>query len=488
MARINYFNNTGGLNKFSSVASLNQKEKDTDWLDAQNVEGHKSGGIIKMKGNINICSTSLSNDTKILGIWDYIKGSSHHPVVNTSEGILYTLNLGTGELNDVFSGFHSSKRCNYVNFNNGVIITNGYNTPVFYEDGVGASVLSGNPPIGAPIEIYKARVFIASGSTLHFSALGNHNDWISEEDAGYISNFHNDSSPITALKNYGEFLAIYKAHGTYILSGSSPDDYFIKPVADRGTYGPWGVDNIDNNQFFFNGDSITPLKFNELGQIRLSDDISIKIKPEFENIDSLKYDQIICIPYRKKNQIWFYFSTKSSPDMDVCYIFDYFHSAWYKRVGIPVTCGTIIDGSIYTGTSDGRILREDYTDSFDGEPIAAWWYSPWFTFGYPALKKEINSFNIWIYQDQKYPLEVVYSKDYNGLEQKFTPITLNSKEGLFWDQGNWDNDSWSSERAVRKKIKINGGYEALQVGVRNLQANQPFAVIGYSFDYDVIDD
>jgi len=67
MPKLNYFNNTGGLNNFSSMASLNESENKTDWFDAQNVEGHKSGGLIKMKGNKNILNTTLPEGTKILG-------------------------------------------------------------------------------------------------------------------------------------------------------------------------------------------------------------------------------------------------------------------------------------------------------------------------------------------------------------------------------------------------------------------------------------
>lgn len=486
MTLVNYFNNTGGLNKFASVASLNESEKKTEWLDAQNVEGHKSGGIVKMKGNTNVCFSSLPAGTKILGIWDYVKGNNHYPIINTSEGNVYKLNLDTGTLELIYSGLSITHKCCYANYNNGVIITNGYNTPLFYEENAGAYVLSGNAPAGLSIEVYKARVFIASGSTLHYSALGNQNDWITENDAGYISNFHNDSSPITAIKNYGEFLAIYKAHGTYILSGSSPDDFVIKPVADKGSCGAWGIGTIDDNQFFFSGDSITPLRFNELGQIRLADDISIKIKPVFDDFDSQKYDQIVCIPYKKKNQIWFYFASKSSSDLDVCYVYDYFHRAWYLRKGIPIICGAVIDGVIYTGTSDGRILREDYSDSFDGLAIEAWWFSPWFTFGHPSLQKEFNVCNIWVYQDQKYPLEFIYSKDYNGLDQKFSAVSLSTNTDLNWDQGLWDNESWTSSRAVKKKVSIKGACESLQIGVRNLEAEQPFAVIGYSFDFELV--
>lgn len=485
MANFHYFNNTGGINKFADMTTLNESETNTDWYDAQNVEDHKSGGISKMKGNVNICTTSLPTNTSILGIGDYVKGSSNYPVVNTSEGKLYRLDLASGALTEKFSGLNISAKCCYANYNNGVIMTNGVDIPVFYEEGAGAAALTGSPPVGRPIEVYKSRVFIASGSTLYYSALGNQNDWTTPNDAGYISNFYNDSSPIMALKIYGEFLAIYKQYGTYILSGSSPTDFVIKPILNKGAVSPWAIGTVDNSQYFFDGRSIEPLQFNDLGQIRVADEISLKIKSVFEDLNSAKYNETVCIPYLKKNQIWFYFASENSTSLDICYIYNYFYRSWHKRVALPITCGAIINEIIYTGTSDGKILKEDYSNSFNGAAIEAWWYSPWFTFKNPGMPKEVLSFNVWLYKDQMYSIDVFSSQDYNPFDEAVNSVNTIQDVDLVWDVGNWDEGYWSGTNVIRKSVGINGQFESLQVGVRNLQADQPFTLVGYSFDIDV---
>ena len=485
MTNFHYFKNTGGINKFADVTTLNSSETNTDWHDAQNVEDHKSGGITKMKGNINICTTSLPANTLILGIGDYVKGSDNYPMVNTSEGKLYRLDLTTGVLTQKFTGLNASAKCCYANYNNGVIMTNGVNTPVFYEEGVGASALTGSPPTGRPIEIYKSRVFIASGSTLYYSALGNQNNWTAANDAGYISNFYNDSSPIMALKIYGEFLAIYKQYGTYILSGSSPTDFVIKPILNKGAVSPWTVGTVDNRQYFFNGTSIAPLQFNDLGQVRAADEISTKIKNVFSDLNSAKYSETVCIPYPQKNQIWFYFASKNSTTLDICYVYDYFHRSWNKRVALPITCGAIINGIIYTGTSNGKILKEDCGNNFNGAAIEAWWLSPWFTFGNPEAPKEVLSFYVWLYKDQMYSIDVLSCQDYNPFDENVDSITTIQDIDLVWDVSNWDVGYWSGNNVIKKKIAINGQFESLQVGVRNLQADQPFTLVGYSFDVDM---
>lgn len=485
MPKLNYFNNNGGLNNFSSMASLNQSENNTDWFDAQNVEGHKSGGLVKMKGNKNILNTTLPDGVKILGIWDYTKQGLHYPIVTTSEGKLYRLEFETGILSEKYSGLSKTARCSFVNFNNGVIIANGVDTPLFYEEYSTPVLLQDNAPVGVSIEVYKARLFIASGSGLYYSALGNPNDWSSLNDAGSIINFYNDSSPIIALKNYGEYLAIYKKNGIYVLSGSAPSDFVIKPVADKGCISPWAIGTVNNNQYFFNGESITTLNFNSLGQIAIADDVSIKIKSIFPDLNTDKFSEVMCLPYQVKNQIWFYFASKISESLDICYIYDYFHKSWYKRVGLPITCGTLIDEKIYTGTPDGKILLEDTSYSFDGQAIKAWWFSPWFTFGVPDSLKEIISFNVWLYQNQKYPFDVVYSMNYSQADRIYKAVEVINEDEMVWNSGSWELSNWTSDRAVRKKIPVIGSCEALQVGFQNLEADQHFSVLGYSFEYEV---
>lgn len=485
MPKLNYFNNTGGLNYFSSTASLNESENKTDWFDAQNIEGHKSGGLIKMKGNRNILNATLPEGTKILGIGDYIKQGSHYPVITTSEGKLYRINLETGELVQKYSGLSTTAKCNFVNFNNGIIIVNGVDLPLFYEEGYTAVPLEDNPPVGIAVEAYKARLFIAAGAGLYYCALGNPNDWTTPDDAGSIVNFHNDSSPIIALKNYGEYLAIYKKNGIFILSGSAPDDFVIKPVADKGCLSPWGIGTVNNNQYFFNGESITTLNFNSLGQITIADDVSIKIKSVFPGLNTQKFSEVICIPYQSKNQIWYYFADESGNALDICYIYDYFHKSWYKRIGLPISCGISINEKIYTGTPDGKILLEDVDDSFDGEPIEAFWFSPWFTFGNPGIQKEILSFNVWLYQSQKYPFDVIYAKDYSQINQVYNTVEVTNEDNLIWDSGLWDVNCWTDNKAKRKKIPVVGAFESLQIGFQNIEAGQHFSVLGYSFEYDL---
>ncbi|EKE03683.1 MAG: hypothetical protein ACD_20C00169G0013 [uncultured bacterium] len=77
----------------------------------------------------------------------------------------------------------------------------------------------------------------------------------------------------------------------------------------------------------------------------------------------------------------------------------------------------------------------------------------------------------------------MYAKDYNDSTQQYNLISVPGD--LAWDTGDWDMENWTSNKAVKKNLRINGSCESLQIGVRNLEANQPFTVLGFSFDVEV---
>lgn len=478
MINLNYFTNTGGVNLFASEACVSQSQKRTEWSAAKNVEIQGSGGIMRMRGCRAVLASRL--DSAVVSIANYTYANQSYPIAVTASGRVLRFNTEDGAVNEVYLGFETENRPCAVNYNNGVILFNGKGRPLFYEEGKPAERLT-SAPEGLACEVYKARVFTAKGSTLYYCALGNHRDWTTHQDAGFIANFHNDSSPITALKNYGEYLAVYKRSGTYILEGSGPSDFSIKPMCDRGCTGPDALGTVDNVQYFFSGDGVATLGFNDLGQISLSNTISTDIKPLFGSLNPRKLEQAVCVPYRAKHQLWFFVS-RSSEELDYCLVWDYLHGSWTLREGLPVLCAAEIEGRVYTGTSDGKILEEDSGDTLDGKPIEALWLSPWFDMGSPVSKKELLAFNVWVYQSQKGSIRMVYAKDYEDGLNSLTPVTVTTPETLVWEEGSWEALEWSRANLVKKSVCIPGTFETLRVGVNSDGSDGHFSIVGYSFE------
>ncbi|MEI7475686.1 MAG: hypothetical protein WCK67_13000 [bacterium] len=62
----------------------------------QNVEGYQTGGIIKMKGNMNFLKSVLPFNAKILGIYDYVVGNVSKPIFIASGGKIYSFSVSSG--------------------------------------------------------------------------------------------------------------------------------------------------------------------------------------------------------------------------------------------------------------------------------------------------------------------------------------------------------------------------------------------------------
>ena len=81
---------------------------------------------------------------------------------------------------------------------------------------------------GEIAESFQGRLFITDGDTgnIPTSAIRQNGGMIpaNQKYGGLIENFQGNTDKITALKDYGEYLAIYTANNIYLLSG---DNYKI---------------------------------------------------------------------------------------------------------------------------------------------------------------------------------------------------------------------------------------------------------------------
>jgi hypothetical protein len=427
---------------------LNQTNKRTSWADAYNIElksTHDGYGFAKMKGNQNILNSILPENTKILGLFEYIKGDNKYLVVNTSEGCFYELDTESGLLSEPLKfGLSPTAKCSYVNFQDGVIVSNGIDDPFFYEHNMPVrqcNASRSNIPIRSQaIAQFNNRLFIGVGGTLFYSALGRYDDWTTQDDAGYIADFHNSSASILALEKYGEFLAIHKEGFTFLLTGSSPLDFSICPFTDKGSCSSFGVINAEGKQFFYN-EGIYFLEYNSLLQYKLSDEITPHIKPDLSNIDRTKIRNIFAIHYPKKCQVWVYMQYLNLAEKSVCWIYDLISHCWYKRIQQDITYACLFDGDIYTGTVDGKILKEDMTETFDGQPIEFCFSTPYFNFGMASKQKTLEELNIIFDYSciNKFQLSYRYNDD--DRIQDIEYIDELDTTTMIWDddiQGLWD--------------------------------------------------
>ena len=479
MADLVLFGLNNGIRYNAPNELLNQSGVHLDWWDAQNVEYNPSLGLITMNGNEKI----MTLPSKVTGLFDYIRGNLHYALATSSNGNLYELNLAGGTYTQKYSGL-ASNPC-FANFNNGVIITDGVNTPIFYDHISGVTSLGSSAPKGLAVAVYKNRLFIANGAVLYFSALGNQYDWTSANDAGYLGNLNDSSANITALYGYEDYLVIHTENSVTLLCGSSPADFALRKISDKGSLSPRGVTTFNNSHLYFNN-GVYPLEFGPLQQIMLGDELSIKIHPEFLKLDNSRLNEITAFEYRSKRQLWFYLPYAETQGLTTAWIYDLINKAWFKRVGIPVNCASVINGNIYTGGLDGSVYLEDSGNTFSGSPINSYWYTPFMNFNAPFYKKSFDRLIIKFERSVINNCNLVFRYN-DDTTYEDVKVIQHSDNDLVWavDQndpagGIWGTSPWTIQIYFDYNQLFSGIFETLQIGFSTSTAAQKMCVRGLS--------
>lgn len=226
-------------------------------------------GIIRQKGNVLYCEIPITEP--ITKLHEFGSSSNNRLLITTASGKIYIYNPKSDSFTELERTLKSQSPV-FTNFLNGVIISSLLDKMFYIKQNgeiVDCEVKDGNNKevLSEVIATYKGRVWLACGSSLYFSALGSYSDFSTENDAGYIKDFYTDTDDIIAIKPYKDYLAIYKKHRTYLLSGTSPDNFAIIPFADKGAETHNGIVNVANKEFFFSNSGIYTLEVGELNQI-----------------------------------------------------------------------------------------------------------------------------------------------------------------------------------------------------------------------------
>lgn len=495
---IAYYDLSGGINQASTKTELGLNTKKIYWSDAENVEILQNKGICKQKGNTLFLQ--LPEEEPITGMHELFSDDIYRLIITTISGKLYVYNDFTTELSLVDKTL-SGVQPVFTNFLRGTVISTETDSP-FYLDlmlNVEDCNLKDNndlPIIVKNSATYKGRVWFVSGSTIYYSALGTYNDFETENDAGYISDFHTDTSDIIAIKPYKDYLAIYKQNAVYLLSGNSPADFTISLFANKGCIAPNSIANVENKQYFLSNGIFALEQVGELNQIQLGSEISQKIKSEFEQFIPMDLKKSFCVHYENRSQMWFFFPYADNEYYQVVWINDYLNKAWYKRV-VPqdITTACIFKQDVLSADKNGKIYKEDYGTTFDGLPIEFMWKSPFLAIGQPHHRKVIEEFYFVLDEAYDNNFDFLVYKDYDSQ----TPDDIEKIYSVHFDQMIWadeytneklpchwvlDDENvpvWAINRNTLEKAEISESNYSIQLCVKGSSIEQSCGIIGMQF-------
>ena len=251
---VNYFDLSGGINQATTKSEMGLNPKKVYWSDSKNVEIFTNKKIKKQKGNAIILN--LPEQEKIIGMTELESDSKFKLVIVTESGKIYIYSEIDGSLN-LLSKTLTGTKVIFAQFLRGMLVATNKDSLFYIKDNSNYDIVecelknkSGEVLYPDCLTIYKGRVWCSKESTIYYSALGSYTDFTTKDDAGYISDFHTDTSDIITMHTYKDYLAIYKKDRVYLLSGTSPADFSVALFADKGTFALHSIVNVDNKQFF----------------------------------------------------------------------------------------------------------------------------------------------------------------------------------------------------------------------------------------------
>lgn len=491
-----YYDLSGGINSELSKTQKGMHSKKVYWSDSCNVEIHQNSGVIRQNGNT--LYAEMPEGKSVMGLFSHTNRGEEVLLAYTKDGELYYLRDKTSP-KLVKDGLNSGIVPCFTKFLDGVVISGEGQRLLFFRADETDEELNecelkdenGKDITPTCTTMFSSRVWAAKGSTLYFSAIGKYDDWTSS-DAGYISDFHVDTSKIVALKPYKSFLAIYKENSVYLLSGTTPDTFTIVPFSDKGVASANSVGNIDNKQFFFNG-GVYALSETELAQVRVGSELSLNIKTLLnESYNKRQCNRVFVIPYLKRNQIWFFLPEEGSDYINKIWINDLVNKAWYKReVPQKVNCAALSGDNIVIGTEDGEILTEDLGESFNGEPVSFIWKSPYFSLNSPLERKTIEEFYLLVDDEFDNIFDFSVHKDgADGEGEDLESVSVDNLLDLKWDNDykSWADEglirgvNWAQSSEYREKMEISNANYSVQIVVSGERLENFIALLGLEFE------
>lgn len=356
------------------------------------------------------------------------------------------------------------------------------------------------PVRGLALQSYQGRIFVGGNDgILYYSEVGLIHGWDLKYGAGAIPSFYDDNSDFTAFGLWDKYLIICKRERSYILDGTNADttNWTVSPYSDFtcDSQQSWLVANNSFLVYTRTGGGIYPLLQRTIYNANYQgNDLSVKIRDSFEYVNTAKFDYIFPVYAPKKKYIMFYIPMLIGVGSNYCFIFDIQSKTWLLRV-VPqdVTVAFRYNNEIYIGTSDGKVLKEFSSLTFDGQPIEWYWKSPWFSYGEGSNHLSTREFRINIAEESTNRFHIRNRRDgKDAFNTRAVSNNLDSFIGLVWDVDNeensltdttWDNDSWVTTSHIVKRFPLPKQYfQTTQIEFYGNAVDEGMSIYGFEID------
>jgi len=204
------------------------------------------------------------------------------------------------------------------------------------------------------------------------------------------------NTPITAMIKHFDRLLTFKPDGSFITTygtitdalGNTLASFYTAPLNRAiGHIAPGQAVLVKNNPFTLFGRSVYEW---QLSSYAAKDERNAKRRSDrvMDTLGSLDLSSAICFDDEYNTE---YYICQNG----TCVVYNYTADAWYIYTNVHATCFLSVDGALYFGTTDGKIMRfsRDYRND-NGTEIDAYWESAAMDFGADFKRK--HSSELWV--------------------------------------------------------------------------------------------
>lgn len=374
-----------GINELSAFSI-----KDSHSTRNKNVTTANYPAMSVRKGSTKV--TGFTGLTSVLGLG--VRNSELH-VIEGGKWYRYLAGVWT----TLKTGLNTNARATFVNFQgnfaaNNLIMTNGIDAAMKY-DGTSVTNLANAPALSDFVCTHDNRVYLASGSTIYFSALRKAEDWTTVNEAGQITVETSDGRSITGLVAGSQRLTVFKRNSIHELFGTNPGNFTMKLVTDNlGTPTGNTAQVIDGVIYFLGNDGV----YRYSGGSLPTSEFSIPIRETIKNINSAYADKSVSWQVGKK--YYLAIPTGSNTEADTVLEYDTEFQTWntWSYPNKVTAKGVTLDGVPYIGLGLGLIYKLDGANTKDDTTSISWeWVSKPFTF--TSLASRSRWYRMWVGAD-----------------------------------------------------------------------------------------
>lgn len=267
-----------------------------------------------------------------------------------------------GDVWTAIAGAFTNADWDYTNYNGKLLMTNGTDEVKSWNGTVLSNLNAGVAPKGSFITSSINRVYLALGSSIHFSGNNVETDWTSSENSG-IDDFTVNGGDITGLTYFRDQVTVFKSNAMGVYYGNN---YFTQKLAvvsnDIGCTSFKTIVEIGESLFWLGQNDVYIYQ----GGKPLA--IGQNIRYWLDNINKAQLSK--CCAFTDGIRYYLCLVTGSNTEPNIRLVFDPRHNVWrIPALSESYRYGTQLNNITYVGDSAGLTFQEFNGTTNNGSAI-----------------------------------------------------------------------------------------------------------------------